>query len=166
MTSFKAITELPFGLPGAVFRSPLPYGAFDTRQTALQEWHEAGVKVVYSLIQAHEWEEKARVDVRPLLQAAGIQRVDYPIEDFWVPREPAEFQAMAVEALRVSGEGSPIAIHCNAGWGRTGLFITEMAIQHFGFDVHRAVTWIRQFVPPAVENTDQYQFLLNLHPAE
>lgn len=159
----KTIIELPFGLSGAVYRSPLPYGSFDPGRQALVEWIQFQVQVVYSLIEADEWLTKASQDSRPALQAAGIQQVVYPIPDFWVPRDPAGFQAVVTTALQAAAAGKNIAVHCNAGWGRTGLFLTEMAIQHFGFSVPAAVAWVRQSVPPAVENQDQYQFLVDLH---
>jgi protein-tyrosine phosphatase len=47
--------------------------------------------------------------------------------------------------------------------GRTGLFLAEMAIQHFGWEVTKALDWLRQYIPYAVENEEQYQFLLDLH---
>jgi protein-tyrosine phosphatase len=162
----RAITPLPFGLPGAVYRSPLPFGQFDPGHAALAEWQQFGVRVVYSLINADEWGAKALRDSRREITAAGIRRIDFPIDDFWVPRDAAAFQAAAADALRTATTGDTIAVHCNAGWGRTGMFLVEMAIQHFGFDVPQAVAWVRQAVPPAVENQDQYQFLLGLHPPQ
>lgn len=160
-----AITRLPFPYPGTVYRSPLPFGNYDPHSRALAEWIQYRVNVVYSLIESEEWLLKTRRDVRPELKKAGIQQINYPIQDFWVPDDPSGFQSIVTQALQQAADGLNIAVHCNAGWGRTGLFLTEMAIQHFGETVPRAVEWVRQFVPPAVENQDQYQFLVDLHPA-
>ena len=159
----NTIKELSFGLSGAVYRSPLPFGNFDPNREALAEWVQFQVDVVYSLIEPDEWLGKASRDSRQDLRSAGIQQVAYPIPDFWVPADAEGFQSIVAQALADAAEGKNIAVHCNAGWGRTGLFLTEMAIQHFGFDVPQAVAWVRQFVPPAVENEDQYQFLVDLH---
>ena len=157
------ITNLPFALLGQVYRSPLPFGAFDPKNHVFSQWKEANIHQVYSLIQPREWQDKAWKDARPMIQDAGMSLIMYPILDFGVPDDMGIFSAkvnLAVDAVR---EGKNIIVHCNAGWGRTGLFITEMAIQHFNLTVAEAVAWVRQFVPPAVENTDQYQFLLDLH---
>jgi protein-tyrosine phosphatase len=97
------------------------------------------------------------------LSESGIQRVDFPIQDFSVPQDVAAFQAAVDGALQHAQQGRSIAVHCNAGMGRTGLFLAEMAIQHFGWDVNETVDWLRQYIPYAVENEDQYQFLLDLH---
>ena len=36
-----SVIELPFGLPGRIFRSPMPYGPYDTQGTALEGREEA-----------------------------------------------------------------------------------------------------------------------------
>ena len=161
--TFYNLTEIPLGLPGAVYRAPLPFGAFDLQLATLTELQQAQVAVVYSLVEPPEWTLKAIRDARGLLAERGIQRVDFPIQDFHVPQEAEAFQAVVGQALQHAQRGSNIAVHCNAGMGRTGLFLAEMAIQHFGWGVSEAVDWLRQYIPYAVENEDQYQFLLDLH---
>ena len=157
------LTEIPLGLPGAVYRAPLPFGAFDLQLSTLNELQQAQVDVVYSLVEPIEWTLKAIRDARESLSESGIQRVDFPIQDFSVPPDVAVFQAAVSGALQQVQQGRSIAVHCNAGMGRTGLFLAEMAIQHFGWEVAEAVDWLRKFIPYAVENEDQYQFLLDLH---
>ena len=157
------ITHLAFELPGQVYRSPLPFGAFDPENQVFKQWKAAQIDEIYSLIQPKEWTEKAWQDSRPLILEAGMALKMYPIMDFWTPDDPAGFISAVQMALNAAKNGKNIVVHCNAGWGRTGLFLTEMAIQHFGFGVEEAVAWVRLFVPPAVENQDQYQFLLDLH---
>jgi protein-tyrosine phosphatase len=160
---FYNLTEIPLGLPGAVYRAPLPFGAFDLQLSTLTELQQAQVDVVYSLVEPIEWTLKAIRDAREPLSESGIQRVDFPIQDFSVPQDVAVFQAAVGGALQHAQQGRSIAVHCNAGMGRTGLFLAEMVIQHFGWDVNETVEWLRQYIPYAVENEDQYQFLLDLH---
>ncbi|MCD4752282.1 MAG: dual specificity protein phosphatase family protein [Anaerolineaceae bacterium] len=157
------ITNLSFALRGQVYRSPLPFGAFDPENHIFSQWKEAKIHQVISLVQPNEWQEKAWQDARPMIQDAGMSLLTYPIFDFGVPDDMEVFSDNVKLALDAAKEGKNIVVHCNAGWGRTGLFITEMAIQHFSLAVAEAVVWVRQFVPPAVENNEQYQFLLDLH---
>jgi protein-tyrosine phosphatase len=161
--TFYNLTEIPLGLPGAVYRAPLPYGTFDQHLATLAEMQQAKVEVVYSLVEPIEWTLKATRDAREPMSESGIQRVDFPIQDFGVPQDAAGFQAAVAGALQHAQHGRNIAVHCNAGMGRTGLFLVEMVIQHFGWGVSEAVDWLRKYIPYAVENEDQYQFLLDLH---
>ncbi len=163
IVSMANIINLPFALRGQVYRSPLPFGAFDPENHILSQWKEANIHQVYSLIQLREWQDKAWQDARPMILDAGMSLLMYPILDFGVPDDMKKFSDNVKLALDAAKEGKNIIVHCNAGWGRTGLFLTEMAIQHFHLAVREAVVWVRQFVPPAVENNEQYQFLLDLH---
>ncbi len=163
MHSMYNIINLPFALRGQVYRSPLPFGTFDPENHVFSQWKDAKIHQVISLLQPDEWQEKAWQDARPMIREAGMSLLSYPILDFGVPDDRAVFSTNAKLALDAAKEGKNIVVHCNAGWGRTGLFITEMAIQHFNLAVVEAVVWVRKFVPPAVENNDQYQFLLDLH---
>ena len=163
ISSMHNITNLPYGLTGQVYRSPMPFGTFDPENLVFSQWKEAKIHLVVSLVQPDEWQEKAWQDARPMIQEAGMSLLTYPIIDFGVPDDMEIFTFNAKLVLDAVKEGKNIVVHCNAGWGRTGLFITEMAIQHFNFAVAEAVVWVRQFVPPAVENNEQYRFLLDLH---
>ncbi|MBN2047530.1 MAG: dual specificity protein phosphatase family protein [Anaerolineaceae bacterium] len=157
------ITRIPLALKGSVFRSPLPFGAFDPAEEALNELVAERVEVLFSLIQEHEWMDKATRDARPDLRANQILIHAYPIEDFLVPADGGAFLAEVKTAIRLAGEGKNIAVHCNAGFGRTGMFLAEMAIQVLRLPVDDAVHWLREYIPTAVENDYQYQFLRDLH---
>ena len=158
------ITQVDFGLKGKVFRSPLPHGAYDPNDSVPDEWQAQAVGAVFSLIEDQEWLTKARHDLRPWMAEQGMQQFACPIMDFSTPADTSSFQSAAASALRLASAGMNIVIHCNAGWGRTGLFLSEMAVQHFGCSVDEAVAWVRQFVPHAVENEIQLRFLYQLHP--
>ena len=163
---FHNLTLIPFNLKGKVYRTPLPYGDFDLARTTFDELVKAEIKVYYSLIEPIEWISRAFIDSREKLEKAGIQRVEFPIRDFFAPQNPEAFQAVVAEARQHAIEGRNIAVHCYAGVGRTGLFLTELAVQHYGWDVHKAVEWLRQTLPLAVENDYQYKFLLENHSKE
>jgi protein-tyrosine phosphatase len=163
---FHNLTLIPFDLPGKVYRTPLPYGDFDLARTTFDELVQAEVGVYYSLIEPIEWISRAFIDAREKLESAGIQRVEFPIRDFFAPEDPQAFQAVVAEAREHAHHGRNIAVHCYAGVGRTGLFLAELAIQHYGWNVREAVEWLRESLPLAVENDYQYQFLLETHSTE
>lgn len=157
------LTLIPFELNGKVYRAPLPFGDFDIARTTFNEMVQAEISVLYSLIEPIEWLSRAYLDPREKIEQAGIQRVEFPIRDFFAPIDPQAFQAVVAQARQDAVEGKNIAVHCYAGVGRTGLFLAEFAIQLFGMEVHAAVDWLRETLPLAVENDYQYRFLLELH---
>ena len=163
---FKNLTQIPFDFPGKVYRTPLPYGDFDLGRTTFEELIRAEVNIYYSLVEPIEWISKAFLDSREKIKLNGIQRVEFPIRDFFTPSNAEDFQAVVAEARQQALDGKNIAVHCYAGIGRTGLFLAEMAVQHYGWDVHTAIKWLRETIPLAVENDYQYKFLLKYHSKE
>lgn len=160
---FNNLTQIPFDFPGKVYRTPLPYGDFDLARTTFDELIRAEVNVYYSLVEPIEWISKAFLDSREKIESAGIQRVDFPIRDFYTPDNAQAFQAVVAEAYQYALNGKNIAVHCYAGVGRTGMFLAELVIQHYRWGVDEAIRWLRESIPLAVENNDQYEFLTKIH---
>jgi hypothetical protein len=42
----KNLIEIPFGLTGKIYRSPMPYGAFDIGMTTIDEMKKVGITKV------------------------------------------------------------------------------------------------------------------------
>ena len=160
---YRNLTLIPFDFAGKVYRTPLPYGDFDLSRTTFDELLAAEVAVYYSLVEPIEWISKAFVDMREQISQAGIERVEYPIRDFYAPANADTFQSVVAQAGKNAFDGKNIAVHCYAGVGRTGLFLAELAIQQYGWPVNDTVRWLRESLPLAVENDYQYQFLLDIH---
>ncbi|MGH8055907.1 MAG: hypothetical protein ACREOH_01530 [Candidatus Entotheonellia bacterium] len=49
------LTELPFGLPGLIFRCPMPFSHSDPAGDVLREVAEQGVDIVVILAEEGEW---------------------------------------------------------------------------------------------------------------
>jgi hypothetical protein len=47
------LTELPFGFPGRVFRSPMPFGPYDLHGEVYDRWCEAQIAVMGFLAPRH-----------------------------------------------------------------------------------------------------------------
>lgn len=152
---------IPFGLPGKIYRSPLPKGSFDYGLTTLDEMLAAGVSEVVILVEEFEWQQRANVDLPTLYEANNIGILHYPVEDFKVPTDLDSYLEAVQQVISWARSGENIAIHCFAGIGRTGTFLTAMAIDIFGWSPLEAVFWIRQFIPGAVENEAQLKFLMH-----
>jgi protein-tyrosine phosphatase len=153
------LTELPFGLPGAIYRSPMPYSPiFDPGQVVMPGYQKVGVQVVVVLASWGEIRDLTDRDLLAEYQAAGMDVIYSPAPDFGIPDEDVLREAIS-ETLCAARAGKTVAAHCHAGLGRTGIFAACLAKIVFGYDGLEAHTWVRQAIPGAVETQQQFQFI-------
>ena len=153
------LTELPFGLAGHIFRSPMPFGIYDPREEVFNKYIQNGVSVIVLLAEDEECLEKAGRNLRLLYEEEGFNVIHLPIRDFGVPSNGDLVRAVnAVIAHAQTGRN--IAIHCSAGIGRTGLFVALIAKQVLGFSGEEAIAWVRRYIPGAVETPEQEQLVV------
>jgi protein-tyrosine phosphatase len=99
---------------------PRPRGA-DELGAEVAGWRRAGIALVVSLLERSEIRE-LELQAEPSLCAdAGIQFLSFPIPDRGTPQSAREFSRLLSQVHTELLNGSPIAIHCRAGIGRTGL---------------------------------------------
>lgn len=155
------LTRLPFGFPGQIYRSPMPFGAFDPQQIVLELYSQAGVDVVVMLVSDEEAREKTGQELRKLYTEQGMNVIYLPIPDFDIPT--TEGLLPGLEQVRTEAQsGRNVAVHCNAGIGRTGLFMACLARRTFGMPGEQAIAWVQQYIQHAVENELQYSFVQDL----
>ncbi len=154
------LTELPFGLPGRVFRSPMPFGSYDARQEVLERALQAGISVVVDLVPDEEARLKTGLELRRVYHARGLRVIYAPVTDFSVPG-PDDLRPAVRTVLADLQHGEHVLVHCNAGFGRTGLFLACLARQALSLDGPQAVRWVRKYVPTALENELQVAFVEN-----
>lgn len=158
------ITELPYGLAGKIYRSPMPDSPmYDPDHRILPAYGQAGVEVVVMLTSAEEALAIRGSDLLGTYHNEGFEVIYAPTRDFSVPEEGI-FEPALREALAAARAGKTIAIHCHAGIGRTGTFAACLARMVFGFDGEEAIAWVRQSIPTAVENELQAQFVSEFTP--
>ena len=161
MTKENQLTKLPYGLPGRIYRSPMPFSPyFDPEGKVLDAYIEAGVNTVVMLTPIAEMIEITGSNLYDRYQQLGFQVIHAPVEDFSVPQDGA-FQKPIQEALRAAKAGRTIVIHCHAGLGRSGMFAACLAKVVFDMDAEAASQWVRQYIPNAVETWEQHHFIKN-----
>lgn len=159
MPKTRALTELPFGLAGHIYRSAMPFSAFDPERLAFMEMKQNGVALIAILAEEFEYQQETAEDLKALYTEEGIEVLHLPIVDFGVPNRPDLEEALD-RVLDYALNGKNVAAHCMAGVGRTGLFMAMLARRVFGYGGKEAITWVRRYVPEAVSTADQVRFVL------
>jgi protein-tyrosine phosphatase len=153
------MTELPFGQPGRIFRSPMPFGKkYDPEGLVYQAYRDNEVSVIVLLAEDHECKEKAGRDLKALYVQDGFTVVHLPIVDFGIPSQQALRVALDATVCEAQA-GRHIVIHCSAGIGRTGLFTACLARRLLNLPGEQAIEWVRRSIPHAVETSEQRQFV-------
>jgi len=154
------LTELPFGFPGRLFRSPMPFGPYDLHGAVYDQFRAAQITVVVLLASEDECLHKAGRNLRTFYLQEGLQVLYLPIPDFGVPSKDDLEQAVQ-HTMTYAQAGHNIVVHCSAGIGRTGLFMAYLATQVLGLSGAEALTWVRYYMPHAVETDEQQRLLLD-----
>jgi protein-tyrosine phosphatase len=150
------LIEMPFGLPGRVYRSPMPFRAGDTQGEIFRQYLEQQVSVVVILVDDAECLARSGRHLRLFYENNGLEVIHLPIPDFDVPTQ--ETLSAAIETtLSRAHAGKNIAVHCYAGYGRTGMFLACMARRVLGLSADEAIEWVRSYVPSAIEVPEQIQ---------
>ncbi len=155
------ITRIPFKYRGSVYRSPMPFSRYDPFNQIWDEYMFHKIGAVFVLAEAQEFQNHANKDLLDVYKRQGLDAYHFPIPDFQVPRDPQLLEAAIVAFEARARGGKNIAVHCLAGLGRTGLFLSCIGKRHLNLGGKQVIQWIRQIIPGALENPIQEQFVID-----
>ncbi len=148
-----------WAIPDVLAGMPMPYLHLHRRMSAggalldydddLPILHSAGVRAVVSLLNLPG---DARV-----YDAAGFDFLCLPIPDGQPPSTNQAMELARFVSARQSA-GKPVAVHCEAGLGRTGTMLAAYLISQ-GHTAASAIRRIREAESSAIETSRQIRFL-------
>jgi len=158
-----SLTELPFHLPGRIFRSPMPFSVYDPRGDSLLQFKREKGSLIVLLAEEEECMERTGRNLKSLYLQEGFQVIHLPIPDFDVPLKE-DLEEAVKKTLKQAQAGQNIVIHCHAGLGRTGLFVAYVAKQVLGLSSEEAIHWTRKYIPNALDTDEQRKWVMNDGP--
>ena len=154
------MTELPFGLKGKIFRSAMPFGVFDEKQTLFSRFQKLHISAVLVLAGRVECLERTGIDLIDFYHKRGLYVIHLPIPDFGVPSK-TPLKKVLQKVIRLAREGQNVAIHCFAGVGRTGTVAACLAGEILGDSGEEAISRVRTWIGEScVETHQQKRFVL------
>jgi protein-tyrosine phosphatase len=155
-----SLIELPLGLAGSFFRSPMPFGPYDPMEEVWPAYQREDVELVVVLVEPQEYLVHAGGDLPALYHRAGMDVIQFPILDFSTPSDVDAFDRTLDRIEAALREGRNVVAHCLAGVGRTGLVAACLAKRLLHLSGVQAIAWVREHIPGAVENRSQEKFVI------
>jgi protein-tyrosine phosphatase len=126
---------------GRLFVSPMPHGPYDKYNQVLKRYREEGVEFAAVLVTEDEIRRKCKRDLRELYRKAGIEMVHLPIQDLTSP----ELEGVLGLVRHVGPylrAGARVAVHCNAGTGRSAVVVACLRAALDGQSGLDAIAWV------------------------
>lgn len=159
---------IPEAAPGRLAILPR-HRATDFLEEEVEEYRDAGIDVLLSLLTPFEVSLLGLREEEPLCRAFGIRFLSLPVEDRQAPRSPDGVLAMVADLRAELQQGRGVAVHCRMGIGRSAMVAACLLMQQ-GLTADQAFAAIAAArgvpVPDTDEQADWVRALApRLHPA-
>lgn len=134
--------RIQLDVKGKLFVSPMPYGPYDPFNQLMKTYKRHHVQCVVMLVTDRELEIKAKRDVIKAYEKANIEVMRFPFPDLTTP-PVEELTAFIHHVADLLKEGKRIAVHCNAGVGRTCVVASGIVRMLTGCDGPAAIKVVK-----------------------
>jgi len=141
----ETCVQIPLEAKGRLFVSPMPFGPYDPGNDLLKIYKKQKIQFVVMLVTDVELARKAKKNVIKIYEENGIEPIRFPIADYTSP-ELHEFSKVVDQVVGYLKAGAHVAVHCNAGVGRTGVVAGSIVRDLLGLDAEEARNYIRQYM--------------------
>ena len=145
--------RIPLPAKGKLYVSPMPYGPYDTANQLLGSYRRARIHAVIPLVTEDEISRKAKRNLFKAYTKAGIEILHYPVPDLTSPKREDVLAAVGALEQHLVHEGVNVAVHCNAGIGRTGVIVSCVVQRLMQLPVGEIADYLRQYM--MIDMTDE-----------
>ena len=137
---------------GTLALCPLPLTSADRAAVAA-----FAPDLVVSMTRSDEMESLGAGDLPGWFKAHGIGWRHFPVDDYAVPPDDADWNGLAQAVFSVLDRAGTVILHCRGGLGRSGMVALRLMIDS-GEAPDDALTRLRAARPGAVETDAQFDW--------
>jgi len=153
----KNCVQIPLEVRGKLYVSPMPFGPYDTRNGLLKVYQKFRIEFVVVLVTEDEMKRKGKGDLLEIYRKNSIEPIWLPVADYTSPdlHQLTKVVDLASGYLRA---GAHVAVHCNAGVGRTGVITCCIVRDIMRISAQEAIDYVKQYTQ--MNMTDEQTQLL------
>jgi len=134
----------------------MPYGPYDPFNKLFKEYKKSKIERVVILVTEDEIKKKAKRNIKRIYLKHNIQVLHFPMKDLVAPL----FESISIIMPRVSEflQESNIAVHCNAGVGRTGILVACLVHYIHCISGKSAIEYIKKYM--MIDFTEEQKYFI------
>ena len=141
----KTCVRIPLDVQGKLYVSPMPYGPYDPGNALMKIYRKLTIQFVVMLVTDEELDKKAKRDVLAIYRKNRIEPIRFPFKDYTSP-ELYQFSKVVDKVAGYLRAGAHIAVHCNAGVGRTGVMTCCIVRDVMKSAAEESIAYVKQYM--------------------